>query len=542
MRNNQPVSQVETVVPENTFIYSRTDLKGQIVEVNQGFVELSGFTEAELLGSPHNLVRHPDMPAEAFADLWQNLKLGKPWKGLVKNRRKDGGFYWVVANVSPVREAGQAVGFQSIRSRASREQIAAAESAYRKIRGGSKTSAIESGRIVTRHRSWVAKLMAFETQIVTFVSFALLTALAGSVSAVYGIGGNATGVLSAVLLIWAVLLALLYLPSALGQFRRINRYLEQLLTTGNLTDALELPRNDNIGKIASRIDLTVASFRATLQLINYAESRVTATTDVLDGSMAHLTQSAEDLSANASSAAAGIEQMTVSIGEVAHSAELTNQAAGLAGDRVHEGNALAAGATEKIQDLFHTVARSVGTIEALGQRSQEIGVVANVIKDIADQTNLLALNAAIEAARAGEQGRGFAVVADEVRKLAERTSAATRQIEEMILQIQNDTAGAVEGMRDSAAKVDQSVELVQRADHSLDAIKQQLDKTTGMIADISHAVGQQNGAMTLMAKNVEQVSAAMDDNLKVVGEIGSVSKKVIQLTQRVEKAIRLYRI
>ena len=103
MRNNQPVTHSEAILPEGAFIYSRTDLKGVITEVNKAFADISGFEPAEMIGQPHNMIRHPDMPVQAFADMWQNLKAGRPWKGVVKNRRKDGGFYWVVANASPVR-------------------------------------------------------------------------------------------------------------------------------------------------------------------------------------------------------------------------------------------------------------------------------------------------------------------------------------------------------------------------------------------------------------------------------------------------------
>ncbi|MCM8580158.1 PAS domain-containing protein, partial [Accumulibacter sp.] len=134
MRNNQPVTMIETLIPEGEFIYSRTDLKGVIEEANEAFAAISGYTREEMIGQPHNMVRHPDMPEAAFADLWTDLKAGRPWRGLVKNRRKDGGYYWVVANASPVREEGRTVGYQSVRARPTRQEIAAAEEAYRRIR------------------------------------------------------------------------------------------------------------------------------------------------------------------------------------------------------------------------------------------------------------------------------------------------------------------------------------------------------------------------------------------------------------------------
>ena len=116
MRNNQPVSDRETRLPEGQFIYSRTDLKGVITEANEAFAEISAYRREEMLGENHNIVRHPDMPPEAFADMWRDLGAGRPWRGVVKNRRKDGGYYWVVANTSPIRENGRIVGYQSVRT------------------------------------------------------------------------------------------------------------------------------------------------------------------------------------------------------------------------------------------------------------------------------------------------------------------------------------------------------------------------------------------------------------------------------------------
>ena len=144
MRKNLPVTNVETLLPDDEFIYSRTDLKGVIVEANEAFAKISGFEREDMIGKPHNIVRHPDMPEAAYADLWADLKAGRPWRGIVKNRRKDGGYYWVEANVSPVREGSRVVGFQSVRSRPAREEVAAAENAYRRINDG-------DSRLVIRH-------------------------------------------------------------------------------------------------------------------------------------------------------------------------------------------------------------------------------------------------------------------------------------------------------------------------------------------------------------------------------------------------------
>ncbi|SBW05261.1 Methyl-accepting chemotaxis protein [uncultured Alphaproteobacteria bacterium] len=155
MRDNGPVTQREVDFPENTRLVSRTDDKGRITFVNAAFAAISGFSEEELTGSAHNIVRHPDMPQEAFADLWATLKSGNPWRGLVKNRTKSGDHYWVRADVMPVIEDGRPAGYVSIRSKPSRAEIAEAERAYRLFRDGKAHGlAIEGGSVVRRVPAW----------------------------------------------------------------------------------------------------------------------------------------------------------------------------------------------------------------------------------------------------------------------------------------------------------------------------------------------------------------------------------------------------
>src|SRR6516225_2864187 len=136
MRVNLPVTQSEYPLPQDAALVSRTDLKGRITYFNPTFVEVSGYAAEELMGKAHNIVRHPDMPPEAFADMWQTLDRGLPWTGLVKNRRKNGDFYWVQANVTPIRRNKATVGYMSVRGRPERAEVIAAEQVYRRIREG----------------------------------------------------------------------------------------------------------------------------------------------------------------------------------------------------------------------------------------------------------------------------------------------------------------------------------------------------------------------------------------------------------------------
>jgi methyl-accepting chemotaxis protein len=177
MRNNQPVTQKEVIFSAEKMIVSKTDLKGQITFVNRDFIEISGFTEAELLGQPHNLVRHPDMPPAAFSDLWRNLKAERPWTGMVKNRCKNGDHYWVVANVTPIFENGKVAGYMSVRSLPTRAQVDDAEKAYRDLREGRAPGmTIRDGQLVKAGFSWSAWFKSRTIAQRIFANCGLLTA------------------------------------------------------------------------------------------------------------------------------------------------------------------------------------------------------------------------------------------------------------------------------------------------------------------------------------------------------------------------------
>ncbi len=197
-------------------------------------------------------------------------------------------------------------------------------------------------------------------------------------------------------------------------------------------------------------------------------------------------------------------------------------------------------ASQKIESLADTVRQAAEQDESLGQRSEEIGRVTGVIKEIADQTNLLALNAAIEAARAGEAGRGFAVVADEVRKLAERTTRATSEIAEMTQTIHDETQKAVAGMRSGAQQVADGVHLVNETEETLRQINQEMGKTTEMVGEISHASNEQQAAMTELAQNVERVSNMTEQNVAVIDQTRATVDYLNAVVTRMRKAVMQY--
>ncbi|CAA7612332.1 Methyl-accepting chemotaxis protein [Candidatus Terasakiella magnetica] len=189
MRLNEPITDQELELPEGTVLVSRTDLGGRITFVNQAFVDISGYSEEELIGAPHNLVRHPHMPAVAFADLWATIKAGKPWEGIVKNRSKSGDHYWVRANATPEVENGQITGYISIRTAPTRKQIEAAEHLYAAVRTGqAKNVKVSEGRVISTtlaarlgrtFNSITGRLIAILVLLLLLAGFSVVTALDG---------------------------------------------------------------------------------------------------------------------------------------------------------------------------------------------------------------------------------------------------------------------------------------------------------------------------------------------------------------------------
>ena len=543
MRKNLPVTNIETSLPDNQFIYSRTDLKGVITEANEAFCNVSGYTREEMVGQPHNMVRHPDMPEAAFKDMWSDLKTGRPWRGIVKNRRKDGGFYWVVANVSPVRENGQIVGYQSVRSRPSREEIEAATAAYEKINRGSSSLVIIHGHAVYRHSALVKAMTSLRGQTYFLGFLVLLLGCIDLSEVVFGLDfGWVHEALMGLAIAYAIYFVGFFVPKLSRDLDKMADWTESLLTTGNLKRRLLIRRSDMLGSVVNRMDAFVSSVQATVQGMADTARHVAESTSEVEAGMHVVHRSAEKQSEATSAAAAAVEEVTVSIGEVAEHAHTTKEVALNTGDVSREGAKRSGEACATITALAGTVKESAEKVETLGQRSAEISHIAGEIKEIADQTNLLALNAAIEAARAGEQGRGFAVVADEVRKLAERTGRATQQISSMIDLIQQDTQRAVEGMRSGASQVEEGVSLVHSAQDALQKINDEMSDTIQRVNEISHASDEQREAMTLLAQNVEQVASMTEQNVAVVTQTESMVGRLTSIVERMNKSVNQFTV
>jgi aerotaxis receptor len=517
MRKNFPATAIESPFPKGKILVSKTDLKGQITYANDAFIALSGFTREELLGQPHNVVRHPDLPPVIFEDMWATLKSGYPWRGLVKNRCKDGGFYWVDALVVPIRKGGQPVGYMSVRSEPPRSEVESAETLYRDIRENKAkyTPLVPQGqgglkRTLGMVLGGVSALMLLNALAYTFqwpVAIAWLAFLAG-------VGGCAHGIL--------------YVQR--NVCRRVQQTVDYFnrIAEGDLTNKIDITRRDEMGRIMTALAATQVQLRVVVDEIRLAETEVARQGLGLTEQTQKLVGLAAEQQDSVLRVSAAMEEVSVSISEVARSS-------GQASDSASSTRAVIDQGSEQLSLNNASTLRVVAAVEesgkAMGELSvsiQQIGSITNVIKDIAEQTNLLALNAAIEAARAGEQGRGFAVVADEVRKLAERTANSTAEITRMVAQVQQTTGAAVVSMGNATSEVHKGRELLDATTVQFQEINRAANDVLVSAQHIADATREQSVAAEDVAKNMEHISQMIEQNNH---SVKGVSDSTLQLTR-----------
>ncbi len=486
MRNNLPVTQRERTFKSEQRLISATNLKGQIVYCNDAFVDISGFTRDELIGSPHNLVRHPDTPAAVFAHMWADLKDGRSWMGIVKNRCKNGDHYWVNAYATPIWDNGRVTGYESVRVRTTPAQVERAEALYRRLNEGRSAH--------TTDWAGIALPTAFGIS---------LAAIGGGLTLAFGGLGMAVACATGIPAAWV------YKRIADARMQRAisaadDAIIDPLLAT------MYTPHRGVLGQLEMAMHSQQARLRTCL-------TRVMDSTEGLRKQAEESSQLARSSSDGLSRqrqetdmVATAINEMATATQEVSGNVQRTADATRDASALATRGKQVASQARDAIEILSESVRSAATVSNQLSVDAQEIGSVVDVIKGIAEQTNLLALNAAIEAARAGEQGRGFAVVADEVRALASRTASSTEQIHKLIENLQAAAARAVSTMHSGQEQAEIGVSRVAQADEALDGIRAAIERIDEMAGQIAAAAEEQSAVADEINRNVVNIAGLSD--------------------------------
>jgi len=480
-RNTQVINEEVSFDVQDELV-STTDIRGVITYANPTFCHIAGFELDELVGKNHNVVRHPDMPSAAFKDLWTNLQAEKPWRGAVKNRCKDGRYYWVDAFVTPIHEQGKLVGYQSVRRKLAHKDKLTAEQAYNKINNG-KSLFQWYQRPLLKPLSFfiISALIVFASQDIPYLSVLL-------------------ALLPFIIFHNELITVPRYFAILKQNYDSVSRYVFSGLKPQSIVD-FQLKMEE--GKIKTILGRVVDSSRS---LETGADNLTSAAHRAKEG--------VEQETLELHQVATAVTEMSSTISEVSQNTLLTSQKVQIAHNDCESATQAMSDTMTQVGKLAIDVAESATSASMLSEEAKKISTIMLEIRGIADQTNLLALNAAIEAARAGEHGRGFSVVADEVRALSTRSHNATEQIQTSINEIQQMLEQWSITMQQGKESAELCVNESKRTQSMMQNVYGAITDISDLAIQISTASEEQNMVSQEISRNIVNISDASQHNLQ----------------------------
>jgi len=515
MRDSQTISAREYELVQSDMLVSATDLSSVIQYCNPAFIEASGYTQSELIGQAHNLIRHPDMPREAFADMWKTIQSGGTWTSLVKNRRKDGDYYWVCANVTPIIRDGAPIGYLSVRTKPTREQVKNADALYAKMRAGKATGyTLKGGEL--KHTGWRRLLdLSRDASLHTKILFASTIYTLAAVTLQCVLSKNPFATMAtlgfALSLLLGMIPAYLIARGAQGRIAVLEKVMRSL-AAGDLTVTIpHLTSGDTSGVARGLTQLRVSLVAIVSDVRNQIDGVKLATREIASGNI-DLTGRTEMQAASLEESAASLEQLGATVKSNAQSARQANQIVEQAQLAINNG--------------CTSIKETEETMRGIAAASGQITAIVTAIDSIAFQTNILALNAAVEAARAGEAGKGFAVVAGEVRNLSRRCAASAKEIKGIV-------ASNVTAAKEGSASVE-------RVSIQMTSAAQTMNNALTKIREVALASEEQSLGIDAINAAVTQLDDATQQNAALVEQSAATAQSLSGQASVLDDAVRLF--
>lgn len=492
MPKNKYVSNTEITFADSEQLVSTTDTRGVITYANEVFCKVAGYTESELVGHSHNIVRHPDMPAAAFKDMWDHLKAGESWHGVVKNRCKDGSFYWVDAFVTPIYEDNVLVGYQSVRVKPKPEQVKRANELYGRI---------NSGKAIHRIK------LSYQQKIMAFISLLLL---------ISGVSFSTSGWIAAVAVLTLAIAGIVIFHSELIETPKLALKLKQDYDS---VSRFVLAGRGTTGVVDFHLGMQKAMQRTIIGRTQDASRRIEKiahkTLEIAEQTNLGIQKQQQDMLAITDA----IESMQAGSQSVVDNTQQTNVSVDSTNAQCASAKELILRGRDSVTGLSEIVEQAAATADSLMKASEAVAQTIGEIESIADQTNLLALNAAIEAARAGESGRGFSVVADEVRALSTRTQESAARTINSTNAMRDSLKEWVEKMHFSRDTAMQSAEQANESADSIETIYTMIDQVGNLLNGIVAASEAQNNSCQCVKTNIENILMVANGNAVMASQM-----------------------